>query len=361
MSPHRLAFVVAALAASLSAPPACATPPCQPLACATTTCSTTACPTTACATTACATTTCATTTCATAHEAGEVTAVFGEAQALGRIESPDLDELSGMEPSASEDDLYWAHDDDFPRLFAMTEAGQHIAKIEVTDTTNTDWEEMVAYQVDGRSFLLIADIGGNRLPRPDYDLICLAEPRRDPQTGLYPTEIAPEWTVHFNYPDHEENVNCEALAIDVETAQILLLTKGKSGHDAAQLYSLPLPSASATGLMATSLGVIDSITDFVVERSGIEARPTAMDISDDGSLAVVLTYHHAFAFAHAAGEPWFDTFSRTPTLVTLPFMPQAEALCFDRHGDALIVTSERRGQRQHAPVYRVPVARPARG
>lgn len=323
MNPHRLAF--AALGALLTTTAGCGTSPSTATA------------------------------WAPAQEASEVTAVFGEAQALGRIESPDLDELSGMEPSFTEDNLYWAHDDDYPLLFAMTESGQHIAKIDVTDTKNTDWEEMVSYQMDGRSYLLIADIGGNRLPRPDYDLICLAEPQRDPQTGLFPQSIAPEWTVHFNYPDHDENVNCEALAIDVESEQLLLLTKGESAHDPAQLYSLPLPSESATGVMATPLGVIGSITDFVVERSGIEARPTAMDISDDGSLAVVLTYHHAYAFAHAAGEPWFDTFSRTPTLVTLPLMPQAEALCFDRQTQALLVTSERRGRTKHAPVYRVPL------
>jgi len=334
MSPHRLAFACAAVAAVLTAAAGCSAAPTDA---------------------ACADTDCASPARVGAPENTEVTPVFGEAQALGRIESADLDELSGIEPSATEDNLYWAHDDDHSLLFALSESGQHIAKIDVTHTWNTDWEEMLSYQVDGRSFLLIADTGGNRLPRPDYDLICLEEPRRDPQTGLFPSEIAPEWTVNFNYPDHDENVNCEALAIDVEAAQILLLTKGKSGRDPAQLYSLPLPTESATGVMATPLGVIETITDCVVARDGVEARPTALDITQDGSLAVVLTYDHAYAFTHSAGEPWFDTFSKAPTLVTLPFIQQAEALCFDRHESALIVTSERRGQRLHAPVYRVPI------
>lgn len=291
---------------------------------------------------------------ASADDARKETLRLGDARWLGSIEARGLDELSGLEPSFHQDDLFWAHNDHSSNLYALDSSGKHIARVDVTDTRNEDWEDMTSFQINGESYLLLADTGGNKGDSV-YDLVCVKEPVRDPATGRFPKRIEPEWTVHFEYEQQAGRVDCEAVAVDARAGLILLLTKPEDDDDPTTLYSLPLPTASGDAT-ATRLGTIDSIVVATAGDTYRRSKPTSLDIRDDGEVAVVLTYRRAYAFVRESGEAWLEAFRRRPTSIELPRMLQPEALCFDRSSESLIVTSERRGSKDHAPVYLVPMA-----
>jgi hypothetical protein len=64
---------------------------------------------------------------------------------------------------------------------------------------------------------------------------------------------------------------------------------------------------------------------------------------------VVVTYKDAYLFRRPAGEDWATAFARSPQLIPLPPMRQAEAISFAADQRSLYVTSEGRP----APLYRL--------
>ena len=59
--------------------------------------------------------------------------------------------------------MLWLHDDggNPARLFAVDTNGDRLATLRVEGVTKTDWEDMAAFRLDGRDYLLIADTGDN--------------------------------------------------------------------------------------------------------------------------------------------------------------------------------------------------------
>jgi len=281
---------------------------------------------------------------------------FAEAERLGRIENKGLDELSGLEASFYDDDLFWAHGDDKSTLYAIDSTGDHVAKVDIRDTSNVDWEDMTSFEVNETSYLLIADTGANRPKKADYHLICIEEPQRNSATSTFAKSVEPEWTLQFRFPDKKGRVDCEAVAADGENGLILLLTKEENKDDASTLYSVPLPNTSVKKATASRLATIDSIVLATANDSPRKSKPTSLDIRNDGRIAIVLTHRHAYAFVRKPDVTWREAFLARPILVELPEMEQPEAICFDHSSQALIVTSERGGGKRHAPVFRIPIS-----
>ena len=76
-----------------------------------------------------------------------------------------------------------------------------------------------------------------------------------------------------------------------------------------------------------------------------------MDISDDNSMAVVLTYGGVFLYRRNEGETWADALQRPPTIISRTQNRQAESVAFDRDSEAVYITIEQR----NAPLFRLPI------
>ena len=98
----------------------------------------------------------------------------------------------------------------------------------------------------------------------------------------------------------------------------------------------PLPTA-----------VLDYVSIYT--WAGFAGKPTAMDISEDGLSAVILTYTHAFYFTQTTQGEWLSLFSTTPQQIALPAIKQAEAVAFSQDGQSIYITSEM----IPAPVYKM--------
>src|SRR5687767_13743041 len=94
--------------------------------------------------------------------AADLSSDYEKPVVVGRIESPDIRESSGIAPSLCQPDVYWTHNDSGGNafIFAMSTNGKSLGTWRVTNAKNVDWEDMAAYKGgDGTCYLYIGDIG----------------------------------------------------------------------------------------------------------------------------------------------------------------------------------------------------------
>lgn len=154
------------------------------------------------------------------------------AQLSGLLLDSQLDEVSGLAASHGHGDVLWLLDDggNPARLFAVSRRGRKLATVTVEGVVKTDWEDLAAFDLDGRHYLLIADTGDNGGLRKTLQLHVVEEPARI-QDGT----LRPAWSIAFRWPDGPRDV--EAVAVDAERGEILLISKKRQPPE---LFVLPL-------------------------------------------------------------------------------------------------------------------------
>ncbi len=255
-----------------------------------------------------------------------------------------LDEISGIAASRRSDGVYWVHND-APRpaeLVALDMHGKRRATVRIIGVRAIDWEDIASYTLDGKSWLLIGDIGDNAGMRKEYEILAIEEPALDAHATT--STVEPAWRLRFRYADGAHNV--EAMAVDVTTREILLLGKRSPNPG---LYSLPLGPGSGTTMVAKKLGEVVAIpapdgealaARFPAARMG--GSVTGMDIDAQARRAIVLTYRDIWLFTRGAKQSWSDAFVGTPQRFPLPLLAAAEAIGFDRSGTMIRVSGEGR-------------------
>ena len=249
---------------------------------------------------------------------------------LGQLENQEVQESSGCAVSLRHPDIFWTHNDSGsgPLLFAFDREGQHRAVCRLTSANAIDWEDMASFSWDGRPYLLIGDVGDNGKLRARYDLYLLPEPRLEDAGANDVSKIS------FDYADG--SFNCEAIAMDSTTREVLLVTKDWLS---AHVYSLKIPDQiPAEPLTARRIAVTDL------------PMVTGMDISADGRRAVLVTYGAGYQYVRGEGESWADAFRRPGAVIELPLRLQGEAICYGRDGRTLYLTSEK----LPTPLWEVP-------
>jgi hypothetical protein len=258
-----------------------------------------------------------------------------------------LAEISGLAASRRHRDVLWLHDDggNPARLFAVTTSGDRKATLRVDGVTKTDWEDMAAFRLDGRDYLLIADTGDNGGLRHTLQLHVLEEPTR-----LENTRLKPVWSIAFRWPDGARD--CEAVAVDEANRQILLISKKRQPPE---LFSLPLRPQRGVQT-ATRLGTLAGVPQPSKEelrqnprQARVSGQVTAADVSPDGRTLAVLTYRDVLLYPRPSRQGWARVVAGNPKVVSLPWLPQAEALGWAMDGKSLYVT----GEFIPAPLFRV--------
>ena len=265
----------------------------------------------------------------------------------GRLFHATATETSGLAASRRSPELFWTHNDSKgqPILQAIDTGGRLRGTVRVAGVKNIDWEDIASFELDGKSWLLIADTGDNSGKRKDCALLVIAEP--DPTALSLSQELTTPvaWRIPVVYPDAAHD--CEAVAVDPREEKVYLITKRTAPP---VVYSLPL-RLPATGSVATAELVArlthipqpDSRQKVLPTPTGrFRAFVTGADLAGDLSAAVVLTYGDVLLFPRRPGEGWADTFSRPPVILAPHGLPQAEAVCFSADSHTLYVTGERK-------------------
>jgi hypothetical protein len=265
---------------------------------------------------------------------------------IGEIEHPAVTESSGLAVSTLTPDVLWTHNDsgDKPRLFALNLKGEHLATINLKGASAYDWEDLASFKLEGKSYLLIADIGDNAARRQSYMLYAIEEPSINPLSKNQIFEIPVSWKITFTYK--EGSRDSEAAAVDSDAGQILILSKRDRPP---VLYSLPLRPNNKEPLVAKRLASLSNFPGPLPADpfqglifGSFSDQPTAMDISLDRKTALVVTYTYAYLFARKYGQTWAEAFTQIPLRITLPYRNQGESGCFAPDGSSIFLGSEKR-------------------
>ncbi len=262
----------------------------------------------------------------------------------GLITSGELDEVSGLAASRAHEDVLWVIEDSGnpARLHALSRRGDVLARYEVEDASNVDWEDLASFDLEGKHYLMVADTGDNGGRRKDFMLHVFEEP-----STLDNGTLRPAWSIRGRWPDGPRD--CEAVAVDAAARQVLLVSKKRSPPD---LFVLPLSKPTSTNphrgwREARRIGRLANVPEASLDLKRNDPRlaklfpqVTAADLSPDGRKLAVLTYGSVLFYRRRQGEEWGRAVARTPESYDVPLIPQPEALAWTAQGGGLYATGE---------------------
>jgi len=271
-------------------------------------------------------------------------------QRTGWLTADELLEVSGMQASTyREGDFFLHNDEGAPVIYVTDKTGADLGSVSIVPAKNRDWEDITSVPADGGRWIVAGDIGDNQARRKSIRLYFAEEPkpgRHERYAGF--EELRHRLTL--TYPDGPRD--CESLAYDPVDQQLLLLSKRDKP---ARLYAVDLETAlTQPKAELTFLGTIARLRPPTARdrrhfggRTDFISQPTGLDISADGSEAVVVTYRSVYRFRRESGESWLSAMQRQPQEVVGPPAPQNEAIAYSTDGTEIYVTTEK----QPAPVF----------
>ncbi len=270
----------------------------------------------------------------------------------GQLESGELVEASGLARSQRSPDLLWSINDggSKARLHAFDGSGFYRGRIKLDGVKNRDWEDLSSFAVDGTPYLLVADTGDNDNDRGKVFLHVVLEPDLDRDDKV---TAEPAWSIEFRYPDGPRDV--EAVVADPASGRAVLLSKREWPP---VLFEVPLYPPSDGTVVAKRLGPIETLPaptrqdrEQAVFTKEWRWQPTAMDLSPDGRLAVILTYRGVYLYHLDPGRSLYESLSGQAYGFGLGNFRNAESVAFSADGNSIFVTLEGR----HAPLLRIDI------
>lgn len=264
------------------------------------------------------------------------------ARLAGLITDPELEEVSGLAASRAHEGVLWVIEDggNGARLHALSPRGRVLARYQVEDAGNRDWEDLASFDLDGKHYLLVADTGDNGGLRNGFLLQVFEEP-----ATLADGTLRPAWSIRGRWPDGPRD--CEAVAVDAAAGRVLLISKKRTPPD---LFSLPLAKPSPKGRgwrEARRIGRLAGVPAASADLQRNDPRlanlfpqVTAADLSPDGRMLAVLTYGSVLFYRRNPGEDWGEAVGHAPQIHDVPLIPQAEALAWSAGGGGLYATGE---------------------
>ena len=268
----------------------------------------------------------------------ELSQAYNMPVAVGRIESGDVIESSGLAASLCQPNVFWTHNDsgDDAFIFAMTPQGKHLGTWRVTDAKNSDWEDMAAYKApDGNCFLYLGDIGNNKLGKVEQRIYRLKEPaisdgdRGSSRKAPLPTE--PADVAVFRYSDTPHDA--ETMLVQPQTSDVYVLTKRLDGP--SLVFKFRPQFGSDRPVIAEKVGEVS-----------VPAVPNGLltggSISADGKRVVLCDYSSGYELELGNAATFDNVWSVKPIRVDLGERRQGEAVAFSSDGGSILATSERK-------------------
>jgi hypothetical protein len=262
-------------------------------------------------------------------------------EVLGRVESGDLNETSGIAASRVNPGVVWLHNDgQSNQLFAVRTSGETAAILEWPNAM-VDFEDVASGPgpTAEQDYLYIGDIGDNESRRPQVRVYRAIEPmiKDMGRAGYVPAEIT---DFRFSYPDGP--ADAEALLVDGESGDIYIVTKEKN-------------QARVFRAAAGSLQPLQTVPLEEVATLGI-GNISAGDISRDGRWIAVRNEKEGWLWPREAGQSVTEALSASlPRKVPVRAKSQSkngEGICFSPDSTAYFTVSEGANE----PLVRFPLS-----
>ena len=264
---------------------------------------------------------------------------------VGRIETSEITESSGL--SASEcQDVLWTHNDagNAAFIFGMDMIGRHLGTWRVEGARSVDWESIATYKDgNGKCFVLIGDIGDNDENRRELQIYRIPEPTITTEgarsSAAAPLVTAAAEVLKYTYADGTNNA--ETLLVHPHTFDIYVVTKEKSGP--AGVHRIK-PVFNAGEVQKT-----ERVAEVAVPSSP-NGLITGGSLSPDGTRLMLCDVKggYEFVLADAAANP-DDIWRQKPTPVNVGNRQQGEGVSYGRDGMTLYASSEKR----NAPIFMI--------
>ncbi len=277
---------------------------------------------------------------------------WAPAKVVGKIESPEINESSGIAASRCQADVFWTHNDsgDDAFIFAINAKGEKRGTWKVSGAKNIDWEDIAVFKdKNGACFLYIGEIGNNKLKRAEFTIYRIREPQiaGENKTSDKKNAVATEnaEAIKFKYPG--ENHDAETLMVHPKSGDIYVLTKQIS--EPSVIYKL------SANYSLNETNTLEKLVEFKVPAIP-NGLLTGGDISPDGMRVVICDYFSAYEMILPDGAKNFDEiWKQTPTVIDLGEREQGEAICYSADANSIFATSEKK----NSPVIQV-IRKPAR-
>jgi hypothetical protein len=264
---------------------------------------------------------------------------------VGKIETPDITESSGL--SASEcQDVLWTHNDagNAPLIFAMDTTGKHLGTWKVLGAESIDWESIATHRDEsGKCSLLIADFGDNDEARRSVQIYRIPEPSISPDgassSAANPLLTANAEVMRYAYEDGSQNA--ETLLVHPRSGDIYIVSKEKTGP--AGVYRIKQQYGSNEVLTAKRIAEVSM-------PSTPEGLLTGGSFSPDGTRMMLCDKKGGYEFVLPKGSSNIeDIWKQKPVFVNVGDRKQGEGVSYGRDGVTLYASSEKK----YAPLYMV--------
>ena len=263
---------------------------------------------------------------------------YDKPKVVGKIESSEIKESSGLVVSKCQPNVFWTHNDsgDDALIYAFNTKGEKLGTWKVTGAKAVDWEDIAEIKdMSGECVLYIGDIGNNtRVLRDEFTIYRVKEPKISPETKSSskknPLATGAAEAIRFEYPDTRRDA--ETLMVHPVTGDIYVVSKRLSG--AAAVYKLK------ANFDSNKTGKLEKLTDF-----SVPAIPngflTGGDISPDGKRVVVCDYFNAYELSLPDASKNFDEiWKQTPATIELGPREQGESIAYSADGNSIFANSE---------------------
>lgn len=230
-------------------------------------------------------------------------------------------EASGLATSAQNPNWFWTHNDsgDEAQLFLLDgSSGKVVMNVKLDGAHHIDYEDITRTEQNGRSFLIVGDIGDNAGVRDGIQLYRIEEPlfKGSKQVTITPERIE---SMQLYYAEGARDAETLMSAPD---GQVLIVSK-REDHNYVYVFDF-IPNASRT-LNAKGRIPLHNIT--------------AGDINPDGDIA--LRDYQKIYLWRANGDSAATRLGDEPDHILLAASePQGEAIAWTQTGE-LVTLSER--------------------
>lgn len=267
---------------------------------------------------------------------------FDEPTVVGKIESNNITESSGLALSKCQPNVMWTHNDsgDAEFIFAMDASGKNLGTFKITGSTNLDWEDIADIKnADGTCSIYIADIGNNGKERGQGTIYRVKEPAVTPgdasSSRESPLATQPAESLPFTFDTRND---AETLLVDPASGSIYILTKRKDKP--SEIFKLP-PRFGGESVQAEKIGEIEV-------PAILKGLITGGDISPDGKHVVLCDYVAGYELSLPAGSTNFDDiWKQKPVRIDIGKREGGEAVAYGTDSNSLFSTSEGK----HQPIY----------
>lgn len=249
-----------------------------------------------------------------------------ERTSRGKVTAPVLAELSGIIASINNPGMFWVHNDsgDDANVYLIDSAARLMKTYRLEGIEAIDIEDIAWVELDGRSHIVLGDIGDNRAKRNHISLYVFPEPHFVQGNGMDTIKRNDIKIKEMNYPGNGRDA--EAFFIDPLDKQLYLISKREFN---SVLYTANIFNQSGRTILLKPL--IKFPFTFI----------TAADISHNRDAIVMKSLTNIYYWPLSYNEPIVEALKKDFLPVMYEPEPQGEAITFDRFSDGFFTISEK--------------------